>query len=174
MRALRITLVLAIFGLVAVLALGFRRDPLDIRTGTVGKAAPAFDLERLDGSGRMRLEDYKGKVVVINFWASWCVPCKEENPALVSVWERYRTSDVMLIGILYQDSLDAGRRYSQRMGNSWPTGVDDDGRVAFAYGVFGIPETFFIGPDGVIAGRHIGPINDQTLIRAIETLRPNR
>ena len=122
----------------------------------------------------MRLADYRGKVLVINFWASWCVPCKEENPALVAVWERYRTSDVMLIGILYQDSLDAGRGYTQRMGNTWPTGVDDDGRVAFSYGVFGIPETFFVSADGIIAGRHIGPIDERTLIRGIETLRPNR
>ncbi len=60
------------------------------------------------------------------------------------------------------------------MGNTWPSGLDDDGRVAFAFGVFGVPETFFVGPDGIITGRHIGPIDEQTLIRAIETLRPNR
>ena len=171
MRVVRLIVALAVLGAVVVLALGFRRDPHDIRTGTVGKPAAAFDLERLDGQGRIRLADYAGKVVVVNFWASWCIPCKQENPALVAAWERYRTSDVMFIGILYQDSLDAGRDYTRRMGNTWPSGVDDDGRIAFAYGVFGIPETFFIGPDGLIAGRHIGPIDEETLIRGIEILR---
>lgn len=172
MRFVRIAVTVAIVGLVVVLLLAFRRDPQDLRTGTIGKPAAAFDLERLDGNSRIRLADYAGKVVIVNFWASWCVPCKQENPALVAVWERYRTSDVMLIGILYQDSLDSARDYTRRMGNTWPTGIDDDGRVAFAYGVFGIPETFFIGPDGVIAGRHIGAIDEATLVRGIEKLRP--
>ena len=165
---------LAILGLVVVLAFGFRRDPHDIKTGTVGKPAPSFDLERLEGGGRLRLDDYRGKVVILNFWASWCIPCKQENPALVTVWERYRTSDVVLIGVLYQDSVVAGRDYTARMGNAWPTGVDEDGRTALAYGVFGIPETFFIAPDGRIAGRHIGPIDVDTLTTGIETIRQRR
>lgn len=171
MRLLRVGAVLAILGLAVVLTLAFRNDPRDIRTGTIGRAAAPFALESLDGRGVVRLSDYAGKVVVVNFWASWCIPCKQENPALVNVWERYRGSDVMLVGILYQDSVDAGRAYTARMGNTWPTGVDSEGRTAFAYGVFGIPETFFIGPDGVIEGRHIGAIDVETLIRGIETLR---
>ncbi|HZP94884.1 MAG TPA: TlpA disulfide reductase family protein [Candidatus Limnocylindria bacterium] len=169
--ALRVTVILAMAALVTVLALAFRRDPSDIRTGTVGKPAAAFDLELLDGGGRVSLEQLKGKVVVINFWASWCIPCKQENPTLVRVWERYRGSDVMLIGIVYQDSRDAALEYTRRLGNTWPSGLDDNGRTAFAYGVFGIPETFFIGRDRVIAGRHIGPIDDETLINGIESLR---
>ena len=87
------------------------------------------------------------------------------------MYERYRGSDVVIVGILYQDSLDSGRAYVRDMGVVWPTVVDDAGRVALSYGVFGIPETFFIGPDGVIAGRHIGPIDEPTLVRAIEAIR---
>ncbi len=170
-RWLRLLIVAGIAALVVVLALGFRRDPRDIRTGTVGKPAAAFTLPTLDGSGSVSLSDHAGKVVVINFWASWCIPCKEENPALVRVWERYRSSDVVFVGILYQDSIDNGRRYVRENGVTWPTVSDDDGRVAFAYGVFGIPETYFIGPDGVIAGRHIGPIDEATLVAAIDRLR---
>lgn len=165
---------LVIAGLVAlivVLALGFRRDPHDIRSATVGKPAPAFDLTALDGAGRVSLAQHRGKVVVVNFFASWCVPCREEHPALVRAWERYRTSDVVMIGVLYQDSVDSGRDFTRRLGTTWPTAVDDDGRTALGFGVFGIPETFFVGPDGVIAGRHIGPIDEETLVRGIETLR---
>ena len=170
-RLVRIVVVVAILGLVVTLALAFRRDPHDIRTGTIGKPAPVFTLERLDGSGKVALADLSGKVVVMNFFASWCLPCTEENPALVRVYERYRSSDVVMLGVNYQESRDNGLAYVRRMGMGWTTVADDDGRVALSYGVFGPPETFFIGPDGVIAGRHIGPIDEATLVNAIETLR---
>lgn len=163
--------IVALVALIVVLALGFRRDPKDIRSAAVGKPAPAFDLAALDGTGRVSLAQYRGKVVVVNFFASWCVPCREEHPALVRVWERYRTSDVVLIGVLYQDSVESGREFVRRLGTTWPTAIDDDGRTALGFGVFGIPETFFIGPDGIIAGRHIGQIDEDTLVRGIETIR---
>ena len=165
---------LVVVALVVVLVLSFRRDPRDIKTGTVGKAAPAFTLERLDGQGPLSLSDYQGRVVIVNFWASWCIPCKQENPALVRTWERYRDSEVVLIGVVYQDTLEAARDYTARMGNTWPSVVDADGRTAISYGVFGIPETFFIGPDGLIAGRHVGAIDEATLVKGIEALRPRR
>ena len=170
-RVARIVVVVAILGLTMTLALAFRRDPHDIRTGTVGKPAPAFTLQRLDGSGEVALADLSGKVVVVNFFASWCPPCLQENPALVRVYERYRASDVVMLGINFQESRENSLAYVRRMGMSWATVADDDGRVAFAYGVFIPPETFFIGADGVIAGRHIGPIDEETLVTAIETLR---
>jgi cytochrome c biogenesis protein CcmG/thiol:disulfide interchange protein DsbE len=170
-RAVRAAIVVALVALVVVLAMGFRRDPRDIRTGSVGQPAPAFDLERLDAPGRVRLADLSGKVVVVNFFASWCVPCKEEAPHLVRAWERYRTSDVAFVGIVYQDSPDAAREFHDRMGQTWPIALDDNGRTAIGFGVFGIPETFFIGPDGVVRGRHIGAIDEGTLIRGIEAVR---
>jgi cytochrome c biogenesis protein CcmG/thiol:disulfide interchange protein DsbE len=170
-RVVRIAVVVAILALVVTLALAFRRDPHDIRTGTVGKPAPAFTLERLDGSGTVALADLSGKVVIMNFFASWCLPCTQENPALVRVFERYRGSDVVLLGVNLQESRENGLAYVKRMGIGWPTLADDDGRVVLSYGVFLPPETYFIGPDGVIAGRHIGPIDEDTLVTAIETLR---
>ena len=160
-----------ILGLAVVLTLAFRRDPHDIKTGTVGKPAPAFALPSLADGSTVSLDAYKGKVVVLNFWSSWCIPCKVENPALVDAWERYRGTDVVLIGIVFQDTKDAARDYTARLGNTWTSAVDDDGRVALGYGVFGPPETYFIDADGVIAGRHIGPIDEQTLLTGIESLR---
>ena len=170
-RIARYTAVALILGLALVLTLAFRREPQDIRTGTVGRPAPAFTLPDLSGTGSISLAQYTGKVVVLTFWASWCVPCKEENPALAAVWERYRGTDVVLLGIDFQDSTDAAREYTARLGNTWPSAVDESGQVALSYGVFGPPETYFIGTDGVIAGRHIGPIDAPTLINGIEALR---
>src|SRR5438094_9041628 len=170
-RVIRIAVVVGILGLVVTLALAFRRDPPCIRTGTSGKPAPAFTRQRLDGSGEVALADLSGKVVVVNFFASWCLPCIQENPALVRVYERYRASDVVMLGVDFQESRENGLAYVQRMGTAWTTVADDDGRVALSYGVFGPPEPFFIGPDGLIAGRHIGPIDEETLVTAIEKLR---
>jgi cytochrome c biogenesis protein CcmG/thiol:disulfide interchange protein DsbE len=170
-RAARFAIVIAIAALVVVLMLAFRRDPHDLRTGTVGKPASTFALQKLDGTGVLALDDAKGKVTVVNFFASWCIPCKEENPALVRVYERYRASGVAFLGVLYQDSRESGARYVRDNGVTWPTASDDDGRVAFAYGVFGIPETYFIDTNGVIQGRHIGPIDESTLVTAIDCLR---
>jgi len=170
-RIARYAAVALIVGLAVVLTLAFRRDPHDIKTGTVGKPAPSFALPSLADGSRVSLDQYKGKIVVLNFWSSWCIPCKEENPALANAWERYRGTDVVLIGVVFQDSKEAARDYTARLGNTWPSALDDDGRVALGYGVFGPPETYFIGADGVIAGRHIGPIDEQTLLLGIETLR---
>lgn len=170
-RIVRAAIVAALIGLVLILALGFRRDPQDIRTGTIGQAAPAFDLERLDEPGRLRLADLSGKIVIVNFYASWCVPCKEEAPALVRAWERYRKADVVFVGIVYQDSPQAAKEFHDRLGQTWPIALDDNSRTAIAFGVFGIPETYFIGRDGKLEGRHIGPIDEATLIRGIEALR---
>ena len=170
-RWLRFAVVLAIGALVVVLVLAFRRDPHDLRTGTVGKPAAEVSAPLLDGGGTMTIAP-TGRVIVVNFFASWCIPCKQENPSLVRVYERYRAaSDVEFVGVLYQDTRDNGLKYVRDNGVTWSTIDDNDGRVAFAYGVFGIPETFFIGTDGVIAGRHIGPIDETTLVNAIDSLR---
>src|SRR5207247_9288401 len=119
----------------------------------IGKPPAGVSLQTLDGSGTFAYAPSDGKVTVINFFASWCIPCKEENPALVRVYERYRSSDVVFVGVLYQDTRDSGLKYVKDNGVTWPTASDDDGRVAFSYGVFGIPETYFIGAAGIIAGR---------------------
>jgi DsbE subfamily thiol:disulfide oxidoreductase len=170
-RWLRYSIVAGIAVLTVVLMLSFRFDPRDIRTGTVGKPAAAFTADKLDGSGQLSLSQYEGKVVVLNFFASWCPPCKVENPAFIRVWERYRTSDVVIIGIVYEDTTDKAREYVRANGVTWPTVQDSDGRVAFAYGVHAPPETFFIGRDGIIAGRHIGEITEQVLVNGIDELR---
>lgn len=163
---------LAIVALAAVLALGLSRDPRDVRSATVGKPAPPFVLAQLDGTGSVSLADLRGKAVVVNFFASWCIPCKEEHPVLIRAWERYRSANVVFVGVLYQDDEAAGLEFTRRLGGTWPTVRDEGGRTALAYGVFGIPESFFVTPDGIVAGRHVGPLDDATLQAALEAIRP--
>src|SRR5207237_8990335 len=107
-RIVGVTVVVAVLVLVVTLALAFRRDPDDIRTGTVNKPAPAFTLQRLDGSGQVSLADLSGKVVVVNFFASWCLPCIQENTALVRVYVRYRSSVVDMIGLKFMELIGYG------------------------------------------------------------------
>lgn len=163
-----------VLGLVVVLAMGFRRDPKDIKAGSVGKPAAAFDLPLLDGSGRFRLADplAEGKAVVVFFWATWCLECRREHSTLVRVSERYRGSDVVFVSVLFQDDPQAALEFMRQMGGSWPNVADEGSRTALAYGVYGVPETYFIRPDGVIAGRQVGAIGEDGLIAAIELIRP--
>lgn len=145
-----------------LLAYGLTRDPNTIESPLPGTAAAAFELETLDGES-LRLSDLRGKVVVLNFWASWCLACEAEHPYLVEAQREYANNDVQLIGIVYQDSRANAIRYTRRMGGTWPNLMDSGSRVAIEYGVYGVPETFFIDRDGVIAFKQIGPVNRNIL-----------
>jgi cytochrome c-type biogenesis protein CcmF len=139
---------------------------------SVGQTAPDFTLTLLDGT-RFSLTDARGQVVVLNFWASWCPPCKDELPALQAVWEAHqpngepsatdKRSDVLFIGIAYQEERASVQRTIDEFGITYPVGLDPQERVAERYGITGIPETFIIAPDGRLAYVHIGPITADTL-----------
>ena len=155
---------------VALLAFGFTRDPKEIPSPLVGRPAPAFALQRLDG-GDLRLADLRGKVVVLNFWASWCYPaCWNEAPRLEAAWRRHRERDVVVVGSVYQDSAANARDFVRQHGKTFPNGVDPGSRNAIAYGVYGVPETFFIDREGRIAHKHIGEISERVLEAEIQKL----
>lgn len=120
----------------------------------VGQVAPTFSTRDLDGNA-VRLVSYRGKTVVVNFWASWCVPCRKEFPLLADVAAR---DGVVVLGVVYNDSLDNARGFMREHGGTWP-GLKDDGGIARAYRVGpGIPATIVIGPDGKVRLRHIGEL----------------
>jgi cytochrome c biogenesis protein CcmG/thiol:disulfide interchange protein DsbE len=129
---------------------------------TVGSVAPAFALADLDGNP-VRLEDLRGRPVVLNFWASWCGPCVEEFPLLREAADRHAGDDLAIVGIVYQDRSEAARDFMARNGGSWPAVMDPGDRVAAAYGILGPPETFFIGRDGTIVARQIGQFSATSL-----------
>lgn len=154
----------------AVLGFGLTRDPTFIGSPLIGKRAPDFELQFLDGDKSISSADLRGQVVVVNFWASWCGPCREEHPSLKAAWERYRDRGVVLVGIVYEDSPSAARAFMQELGGDWPILIDPGGKTALKYGVYGIPETFFIDTDGVIAYKKTGASSYGLLVAQIERL----
>ncbi len=141
-------------------------------TGRAGairvRPAPSFTLRLFDG-GTLRLADQGGRVVVVNFWASWCPPCAEEAPELQAASQAHR--DVTFVGVNVWDAEAAARQFLRAYGISYPNGPDPDGRVLIEFGVTGIPETYFIDPQGRLVRRWIGPVTAQGLAHLIEDLR---
>jgi cytochrome c biogenesis protein CcmG, thiol:disulfide interchange protein DsbE len=134
------------------------RDAAEIPSALIGEPAPETKLAPLDGAGLPGLDSsgFKGKVTVLNVWASWCAPCREEHPLLLGLSGDDRFD---LAGLNYKDPPDLALKFLTGFGNPYSAiGVDADGRSAIDWGVYGVPETFVIGKDGRIAFKHVGPL----------------
>ena len=167
MRALKFIIPLAIFaGLVAFFAVGLTRDPREVPSPFIGKAAPEFKLQQLqDAQATFTPQDMRGKVWLLNVWASWCVSCRVEHPLLVEMSKRHV---VPIIGLNYKDRRDEGREWLAKFGNPYAVSAYDvDGLVGIDYGVYGVPETFVIDKQGVIRYKQIGPITPEALEKTI-------
>jgi cytochrome c biogenesis protein CcmG/thiol:disulfide interchange protein DsbE len=148
--------------LLALLAVaGVVRSP-GVSPATVGSAAPDFTLADLDGNP-VRLADFRGRPVILNFWASWCGPCVEEFPLLRDAAARHAADGLVVVGVVYQDRSEAARSFMERNGATWAAAMDPGERVASAYGILAPPETFFIGRDGTIVARQIGQFSAASL-----------
>jgi len=155
-RAAGLLAALSIIGLVVfVMAKGFGTDPHAVPFMLAGKPAPNFTIKRLDKEGIVSLEQFKGRPVVINFWATWCGPCKYEQPVLDLASETYK--DVAFIGIVFEDTEANTRRYLQETGTPYIHLYDPKSTVAVDYGVSGVPETYFINRQGIIVKKSISP-----------------
>jgi cytochrome c biogenesis protein CcmG/thiol:disulfide interchange protein DsbE len=128
----------------------------------VGDRAPDFSLADLDG-GPVRLVDYAGRPVLLNFWASWCLPCVDEFPLLDAALEAHAADGLAVVGIVYRDRSEAARAFAEQFGAGWPLVMDPGEAVARAYGVYGPPESWLIGPDGRVVSRQIGPYSTDEL-----------
>lgn len=155
-RRLGITL-LVILSLLGILAYGFSRDPRYIPTPLIGSPAPNFTLTLFDGK-TLKLEDLRGKAVFLNIWASWCPPCREEARELEVAWQNLKEKDTVFLGVNIQDTKQDAQDFIKQFGITYPNGRDPSGRIAVDYGVWGIPETFFIDPQGRITYKHVGTL----------------
>ena len=167
-------LLIAFSALIAILVWGM----LDKTSSTgesgatrIGKQAPAFEMPSFSG-GLIKLSDYKGRPVIINFWASWCGPCRVEAPALQAIWEKFRTEDLVVIGVNLsrQDPQDNSMAFLTEFGITYPNGTDGNGFTTIDYGVGGIPVTFFVNRSGTIIRRFVGSLNEMQLHERAEEL----
>ena len=164
-------LLVGVAALVALLTVSVGRPGGAVNTPIVGRPAPAFDLQTLDGR-RLSLADLRGSPVVLNFWASWCIPCREEAPLLTAAAADYRARGLRVVGVVYQDSAESARDFMGRYGQTYTGLLDPDGRTAIDYGVFGIPETFFIDASGIVRSRQVGAVTVDDLRRQIQKILP--
>lgn len=142
----------------------------DQARATLNAPAPNFTLPRLDRSGQLSLASLKGKAVVLNFWASWCAPCRDEVPVLERAWDRYRRHGVVILGVDQQDLSSDARAFAKKYGMSYPIVRDGPGHVVATYGLTGVPETFFVGRNGKLVSKHIeGRVSERELAEGIRT-----
>jgi cytochrome c biogenesis protein CcmG/thiol:disulfide interchange protein DsbE len=157
---------LAAVGLIALLVYGITDQN---GRPQVGEAAPDFTLTLFEGE-QISLADLRGQVVVVNFWASWCPPCRDEAPVLEVGWRRYKEQGVTVLGVDYMDTAPAAREFMEEYDISYPNGPDLGSRISRAYMIRGVPETFFIDRQGQIADVVIGPVTETRLTETLDRL----
>ena len=158
-RKTQLTILFVLFGLLILFYQGLWGDPRIIPTVLIGTHAPNFSGPDVESGKTISLSEYKGKVVVVNFWASWCQECKVEHDTLLKLYDRYKDHpQFAMLGVNYQDEVLNAQAYLKHYGSSFPHVRDIKGTLAIDYGVYGVPETFVIDQQGLIRHKWIGPI----------------
>lgn len=159
-----------VVGLLALVAFQMQRiGPLAAGRVGQGERAPDFTLHTFDGQA-ISLASLRGRVVVINFWASWCVPCEAEAAELENTWRRYQAQGVMFLGVDYVDTETEARAFLKKFGVTYPNGPDLQTKISHDYRVRQVPETFVVDPSGTLAAVFIGPTTEAQLQAAIDPL----
>ena len=159
------------FGILAVMVYGlfFASDPSEIPSALIGKKAEPFSITTFDGK-KITLEALKGKPVILNFWASWCVACRQEAHILEAAHQKYTPRGAVFIGIAINDTREASLAFIRQFGKTYFLGPDDEmGSISLNYGVTAVPETFLIDRQGIITDKVLGAVSPKTLTKFIES-----
>ncbi|OZM76388.1 redoxin domain-containing protein [Pseudonocardia sp. MH-G8] len=162
-RALRVAavvVVLVAIGIGAMFGSRLTTDPTLVDSPLIGQPAPDFALPALEGTGEVSLAALRGQIVVVNFWASWCVACREEHPALVGAAAQYRDAGVTFVGVDYQDAASSAVAFLDELGrggDNYLYATDVGSRAALEFGLFGVPETFVLDRSGTVVAKITGP-----------------
>ncbi|MCX6118970.1 MAG: TlpA disulfide reductase family protein [Proteobacteria bacterium] len=165
--------------LIGILVKGLTLNPSHVASTLINKPAQDFSTEILQGaswiqqsdSKLIKLSDLRGKPIVLNFWASWCVSCREEARYFEEFWQRYRESGVYVVGIAIQDTQEAALDFAKTYGKTYPLSMDVSGKASLDYGVYGVPETFFIDRSGVIRHKEAGPMSVALLEEKLQLIK---
>lgn len=150
----------------------FGADPGISSSPLIGEPAPASPIALMDSDGEVSMDDLAGDIVVVNFWASWCLGCRVEHDALVQAADDYAEFDTTFVAINYQDDADRAEAFLDELGRSEVTiyAIDEGSATAFEWGVLGLPETFFVDRDGIVVGKVSGPVSYGLLSGTIEQI----
>ncbi|MGH3905842.1 MAG: TlpA family protein disulfide reductase [Pseudonocardiaceae bacterium] len=151
-------------------------DPTLVETPLIGQSAPTVRVPELEGGGSLSLADLRGEIVVVNFWASWCVPCREEHPALLAAATNYGPAGVTFVGVNFQDRRESAIAFLDELGRGqgYRYVTDPDSRLALEFGVFGVPETFFLDREGTIVAKITGASDYALLARVLDDILAGR
>jgi cytochrome c biogenesis protein CcmG/thiol:disulfide interchange protein DsbE len=172
LRPIPIAVLAVVAAIVALLAYGLASNDPD--QDIAGEQAPRLALPKLDGGGRASLADYRGQVVVLNYWASWCDPCRDESPLLQRWHERLQEDGATVLGVDVQDLEDDARDFIEEYGLTYPMLRDGPGDTREDFGILGLPETFVIDRSGRIAAIKRGPVDDEFMREHVVPLLEER
>lgn len=175
-RIVALAVVAMVIAVAAVLGSRIQQDPTLVDSPLIGQDAPDLTLPDLEGSGAVSLSELRGQIVVVNFWASWCVPCRNEHPVLVAANDAYRDAGVTFVGVDFQDQQDSAVAFLDELGRGegYRYVTDPDSRAAVEFGVYGVPETYVIDRTGTIVAKITGESDSRLLAEVLDAILAGR